>query len=111
MIREHESINEELKTANVGALYSMEELQSTNGGLETAKEELQSINEKLTTLNEQLQNRNAELTHLSDDLSNVISGVDIPIVILDSEARSGISLRLRRKLLGVLPGDIGQPIE
>jgi two-component system, chemotaxis family, CheB/CheR fusion protein len=89
---------------------AMEELQSTNEELETAKEELQSSNEELVTLNDQLQTRNAELTNLSDDLSNVISGVDIPIVILDGE------LRIRRfnspahKLLGMLSGDIGRPI-
>jgi len=111
VIHEQEYTNEELKTANEEALSSMEELQSTNEELETAKEELQSSNEELVTLNEQLQNRNLELTHLSDDLSNVISGVDIPIVILDGERRIRRFTPPAEKLLGILPADVGRPIE
>jgi len=110
IVRDQEATNEELKTANEEALSSMEELQSTNEELETAKEELQSSNEELVTLNEQLQNRNSELAQLSTDLGNVLSGVDIPIVIL------GVDHRIRRftppaeSLLGLIPGDIGRPI-
>lgn len=110
VIREHEYANEELKTANEEALSSMEELQSTNEELETAKEELQSSNEELVTLNEQLQNRNSELMHLSDDLSNVISGVDIPMVILDADRRIRRLTPPAQRLLGILPGDVGRPI-
>ena len=110
VIRDQEATNEELKTSNEEALSSMEELQSTNEELETAKEELQSSNEELVTLNEQLQNRNLELGQLSTDLSNVLAGIDIPIVIL------GVDQCIRRftpsaeRLLGLIPGDIGRPI-
>ena len=110
IIRDQEITNEELKTSNEEALSSMEELQSTNEELETAKEELQSSNEELVTLNEQLQNRNSELSQISSDLGNVLTGVDIPIVIL------GVDHRIRRftppaeNLLGLIPGDIGRPI-
>ena len=110
IIQEHETTHEELKAANEEAQSSMEELHSTNEELETAKEELQSTNEELVTLNEQLQRRNTELAHLSDDLSNVLTGVDIPILIL------GGDLRIRRftppaeKLLRLLPGDVGRPL-
>jgi PAS domain S-box-containing protein len=110
VIQEQETTNEELKTANEEAMSSMEELQSTNEELETAKEELQSSNEELATLNDQLQIRNADLTHLSDDLSNVISGVDIPIVILDSDLRIRRFNSPAQRLLGLLSGDIGRPI-
>jgi two-component system CheB/CheR fusion protein len=110
VIQEQESINEELKTANEEALSSMEELQSTNEELETAKEELQSSNEELVTLNEQLQNRNLELTRVSDDLSNLISGVDVPIIILDGERRIRRFTPAAQRLLGMLPGDVGRPI-
>ncbi|HLI63366.1 MAG TPA: chemotaxis protein CheB [Terriglobales bacterium] len=111
VIREQESTNEELKTANEEALSSMEELQSTNEELETAKEELQSSNEELVTLNEQLQNRNAELSRLSDELSNVLSTIDIPILILDSGRRIRRFTPPAQNLLGLLPGDIGRPID
>ena len=110
VIGEQESTNEELKTADEEALSSMEELQSTNEELETAKEELQSSNEELVTLNEQLQNRNTELSRLTDDMSNILSGVDIPIVILDRERRIRRFTPPAQKLLGLLPGDIDRPI-
>jgi two-component system, chemotaxis family, CheB/CheR fusion protein len=85
IIQEHETTNEELKAANEEAQSSMEELHSTNEELETAKEELQSTNEELVTLNEQLQKRNTQLARLSDELSNVLTGVDIPILILGAD--------------------------
>jgi PAS domain S-box-containing protein len=110
VIREQESIGEELRRANEEVLSSMEELRSANEELEAAKEELQSSNEELVTLNEQLQNRNAELARLSDDLSNVISGADVAIVILDGERRIRRFTPTAQRLLGMLPGDVGRPI-
>ncbi|HTR37922.1 MAG TPA: chemotaxis protein CheB [Bryobacteraceae bacterium] len=110
VIQEQESTNEELKTANEEALSSMEELQSANEELETAKEELQSSNEELVTLNEQLQNRNTELTQLGDDLNNVLSGVNIPILMLDRDHRIRRFTPTAEKLLHLLAGDIGRPL-
>ena len=110
VIQEQESTNEELKTANEEALSSMEELQSANEELETAKEELQSSNEELVTLNEQLQNRNTELTQLGDDLNNVLSGVNLPILMLDGDRRIRRFTPSAEKLLRLLPGDIGRPL-
>jgi two-component system CheB/CheR fusion protein len=110
IIRDQEASNEELKTANEEALSSMEELQSTNEELETAKEELQSSNEELVTLNEQLQNRNSELGQLSTDLGNVLSGIDIPVVILDSDRRIRRFTPPAENLLGLIAADIGRPI-
>ena len=110
VIREQESISEELRTANEEVLSSMEELRSANEELKAAKEELQSSNEELVTLNKQLQNRNAELARLSDDLSNVISGADVAIVILDGERRIRRFTPTAQRLLGMLPGDVGRPI-
>ena len=110
IIRDQEATNEELQTANEEALSSMEELQSTNEELETAKEELQSGNEELVTLNEQLQNRNSELGELSADLASVLTGVDIPIVILGADRRIRRFTPPAEKLLGLIAGDIGRPI-
>ncbi len=106
-----------MKRANDEAPSSMEELQSTNEELqsankelETAKEELQSSNEELVTLNEQLQKRNLELSRLSDEMSNILYGVDIPIVILDCKRRIRRFTPPAQKLLGLLPGDVGRAI-
>ncbi len=110
IIQEQETTNEELRAANEEAQSSMEELHSTNEELETAKEELQSSNEELVTLNEQLHKRNAELAHISDELSNVLTGVDIPIVILGGGQRIRRFTPQAEKLLHLFPGDVGRPI-
>jgi two-component system CheB/CheR fusion protein len=88
----------------------IESQEATNEELETAKEELQSSNEELTTLNEELQNRNAELGQLADDLSNLLVGVDIPIVILGADRRIRRFTPAAEKLLNLIPGDVGRPI-
>ncbi|PYT11297.1 MAG: hypothetical protein DMG59_26840, partial [Acidobacteria bacterium] len=87
-----------------------EELQSTNEELETAKEELQSSNEELTTLNEELQNRNAELGQMANDLSNLLVGVNLPIVMLGGDRRIRRFTPAAQGLLNLIPGDIGRPI-
>ncbi len=110
IIEEHEATNEELKSANEEVLSSNEELQSTNEELETAQEELQSSNEELVTINEQLQNRNQELSQLSDDWSNLLSGLNIPIVMLGKDRRIRRFTSPAEKLLNLLPNDIGRPI-
>lgn len=110
IIEEQEATNEELKSANEEIQSSNEELQSTNEELEAAKEELQSTNEELTTLNEELQTRNAELSQANNDLSNLLSSVNIPILIL------GEDLTIRRytpgaeKIFNLLPTDVGRPV-
>ena len=110
MIQEQEAINEELKSANEEALSSNEELQSTNEELETAKEELQSTNEELVTVNEQLGNRNSELAQLNDDLTNLLSSVNIPILMLSGDWRIRRFTPQAEILLNLLPGDVGRPI-
>ena len=110
MIQEQEAINEELKSANEEALSSNEELQSTNEELETAKEELQSTNEELVTVNEQLGNRNFELAQLNDDLTNLLSSVNIPILMLSGDWRIRRFTPQAEILLNLLPGDVGRPV-
>src|SRR5262249_29595889 len=110
VIEEHEGTNEELKSASEEILSANEELQSTKEELQTAKEETQSANEELATVNEELRHRNVELAQLNNDLVNVLSGVNIPIVMV------GRDLRIRRftpqaeKLLNLIPTDVGRPI-
>src|SRR5882672_6855206 len=76
--------------------------------LETAKEELQSINEELTTVNDELQNRNHEMTQINGDLVNLLSTVDIPILILDNERRIRRFTPKARRILNVLAADVGR---
>ena len=110
VIEEQETSVEELQSSNEELMSANEELQSINEEMETSKEELQSANEELATLNEELENRNQELFQANNDLNNLLSVVQIAIVIL------GPDLRIRRfnpaaqEMLGLIPGDLGRPL-
>jgi two-component system CheB/CheR fusion protein len=110
-IQDLEAANEELQSANEEILSSNEELQSTNEELDTAKEELQSTNEELNTVNDELHGRNQELSLVNSDLLNLLSSVDIAIVMVS------LDLRIRRftpkagEILNLIMGDIDRPID
>ena len=110
IIEQQEAANEELQSANEEVQSANEELQSTNEELETSKEEIQSSNEELATVNDELNNRNEELHRVNDDVVNLLSSVQIAIVML------GPGLRVRRftpiaeKLLNLTPADVGRPL-
>jgi len=87
-----------------------EELQSTNEEVETAKEELQSANEELQTLNDELRNRNVALVEASNDLSNLLSSVNIPVVMLDSELTIRQFTPPAERLMRLRTADVGRPI-
>jgi two-component system CheB/CheR fusion protein len=110
VIEEQESTNEELKSANEEILSANEELQSTNEELQTAKEEAQSANEELATVNEELRHRNAELARVNDDLLNLLSGVNIPIVMVSRDLRIRRFTPQAEKLFNLIPSDVGRPI-
>jgi two-component system CheB/CheR fusion protein len=110
IIQDLEAANEELQSANEEILSSNEELQSTNEELDTAKEELQSTNEELNTVNEELHHGNEELTQINSDLVNVLSSVQIAIVIVSNDLRIRRFTPMAEKLLNLIPGDVGRPI-
>jgi len=110
IIEEQEAMNEELRSANEEIQSSNEELQSTNEELETAKEELQSSNEELITLNEELENRNDELALVNSDLSNLLTSIEVGVVILDGNMRIRRANTAAQRLLSLLPTDVGRPI-
>ncbi len=110
IIEEQRTTNEELRSANEEIQSSNEELQSINEELETAKEELQSTNEELTTVNEELQNRNDELSRVNNDLNNLLSSVNIPIVMLGNDLRIRRFTPVAEKVMNLIPADVGRPI-
>ena len=110
IIEEQEAINEELKSANEEIESSNEELQSTNEELETAKEELQSTNEELVTLNEELSNRNVEMMQINNDLNNLLSSIQMPIVMVDNALTVRRATPAARDAFNILPTDIGRPL-
>jgi two-component system CheB/CheR fusion protein len=108
VIETQEATNEELQSANEEILSSNEELQSTNEEMETAKEELQSANEELTTVNDELRNRNQEITHVNNDLLNLLSSIDIAVIMIGSDLTIRRFTPKAQKFLGLIPGDIGR---
>jgi len=110
VIEQQEVANEELTSANEEIQASNEELQSTNEELETAKEELQSSNEELATVNDELASRNDELEQLSNDLSNLITGLSIPIVMVNDNLQIRRFSLAAEKLLNLIGADQGRPI-
>ena len=110
LVEDKDASNEELQAANEEILSSNEELQSTNEELQTAKEELESTNEELHTVNEELNIRNLELTQANNDLVNLLSSVNIAMVMLGGDLRIRRVTPQAEKLLGLIPTDIGRPI-
>ncbi|HVX13730.1 MAG TPA: CheR family methyltransferase [Pirellulales bacterium] len=110
-IQDLEITNEELQSANEEVLSSNEELQSTNEELDTAKEELQSTNEELNTLNAELHSRNDELSRLNSDLINLLSSVQLAVIMVDR----GLCIRRftppAEKLFNLIAADVGRPMQ
>jgi two-component system CheB/CheR fusion protein len=110
VIQELEAANEELQSANEEILSSNEELQSTNEEVDTAKEELQSTNEELNTLNDELHGRNEELSRTNSDLVNLLSSVQIAIVIVGADLRIRRFTPMAEKVLNLIPQDVDRQI-
>jgi two-component system CheB/CheR fusion protein len=111
IIQEVEAANEELQSANEEILSSNEELQSTNEELDTAKEELQSTNEELNTVNDELHGRNEELSRANSDLLNILSSVQIAILIVAGDLRIRRFTSMAERMLNLIPSDVGRPID
>jgi PAS domain S-box-containing protein len=123
-IRAQEATAEELRRTRQDSLAGMEQLQKTQEELQSSNEELLSINEELSAakdqlqigneellfLNDELETRNGQLSRVSDELNNILSAVDIPIVMLDEARRIRRFTPPAQSLFGLLPRDIGRPI-
>ncbi len=110
VIQEQEDSNQDLKVANEEILSSNEELQSTNEELETAKEEIQATNEELNTTNDELRRRNAELDVVNNDLTNLLSSINVPILMLTNDLRIRRFTPMAQQLFNFIPTDTGRPL-
>ncbi len=111
LISEHQSTTDDLAAANTELVAANEELQATNEELQSAKEELQSTNEELSTVNDQLRHRNLELDQIANDLVNVLSSVEIPVIIVDLELRVRRFTPTVKSIGSFIQGDVGRPID
>jgi two-component system, chemotaxis family, CheB/CheR fusion protein len=105
-----QTIIEELRSANEEAQATNEELQSTNEELQTAKEEMQSSNEELNTINGEMQSRNADLAQMNDDLTNLLSSMNMPVVMISQDLRIRRFTPKAELVLHLIPSDVGRPI-
>ncbi len=103
IIEDQEASTEELKSVN-------EEAQASNEELETAKEELQSANEELNTVNDELKTRNVVLTEVNTDLSNVLTSINVPLVIVGKDLKIRHFTRSMEPVLNLIESDIGRSI-
>ncbi len=108
-IEAQESTDRAFQVANEEILSSNEELQSTNEELETSQEELQATNEELHTIVEELNSRNAELSQIDNDLQNLLSSINISILMLDGELKIRRFTPLAQQLFNLIPTDLGRP--
>ncbi|MBX9256886.1 PAS domain-containing protein [Desmonostoc muscorum CCALA 125] len=109
IIEEQQATNQDLRAANEEILSSNEELQSTNEELETAKEEIQATNEELNTINDELQRRNIESTQVSNDLLNLLSSINIPILMLGGDLQIRRFTPTAQVMFNLIPADVGRP--
>ena len=109
-IEELETTNEELMSLNEELQSSNEELQSSNEELETTSEELQSTNEELNTVNEELQVKTAELSTVNNDLENILTQIDLPLVIVDGDLKVLRFNQTATSIFSFSAGDAGQVI-
>jgi two-component system CheB/CheR fusion protein len=109
IIEKQEANNQDLKVAGEEILSSNEELQSANEELETAKEEIQATNEELTTINDELRSRNNQLSQVNNDMQNLLSSVNIPILMLSGDLLIRRFTPMAEQAFNLMPSDVGRP--
>jgi two-component system CheB/CheR fusion protein len=109
IIETQEANNQDLKVAGEEILSSNEELQSANEELETAKEEIQATNEELSTINDELRGRNIQLHQVNNDMQNLLSSVNIPILMLSGDLRIRRFTPMAEPAFNLIASDVGRP--
>jgi two-component system, NarL family, sensor histidine kinase UhpB len=87
-----------------------EELRLMHEGTPASNEELNSANQAQSGLNKELQSENTELGQLASELSDLLLGVNVPIVMLDSKLRVRRFTPSAGKVLHLTAADIGRPM-
>ncbi len=109
IIEAQEANNQDLKVAGEELLSSNEELQSANEELETAKEEIQATNEELSTINDELRIGNDQLHEINNDMQNLLSSVNIPILMLSGDLRIRRFTPMAEQAFNLIASDVGRP--
>jgi two-component system CheB/CheR fusion protein len=78
--------------------------------LRTTTEELQQLNTELRAVNFALRERINEVSRARDDLRNLVDVAGVAAVIVDADLRIQRYTEPLRKLVPLLPSDIGRPL-
>src|SRR5216117_277440 len=103
VIRQQEHHAEELQSA-------IEAIQSSNEGLQSLNDELMTSQAQLQAANEKLTRSNHEWLQINNDLINLLSNLQIPIVMIGHDLRVRHFTPTARHLLNLDTADIGRPI-
>ena len=106
-----QTANEELQTSNEELSSTVEELQSTNEELLTSQEELRSVNEELLTVNAELEGKLEQLAEANADKENLLTSTEVGTIFLDLEKRIKWFSPIATKVVYLIEGDIGRPVE
>jgi two-component system, chemotaxis family, CheB/CheR fusion protein len=109
-VEEMEATQEELRSSNEELQSNNEELQSTNEELTTSKEELQSLNEEMQTVNAELQSKLEELAQSNNDMKNLLNGIDIATIFLDSHLNIKRFTSQATSIVNLIASDVGRPL-
>src|SRR6266567_632054 len=104
------SLKHELATTKAYLQSVIEGQEASNEELRSLNEEILSANEELTTLNEELQHRNQEISLANNDILNLLSSMNLSVIILDCDSRIRRLTPIAQKLLNLIPADIGRPL-
>ncbi|MBW4605981.1 MAG: PAS domain-containing protein [Hassallia sp. WJT32-NPBG1] len=110
LIYDQKAVNQELRTMNEEILSSIEELQSTNEELQTAKEEIKATNEEVITINQELNSQILESNQINSDLQNLLSSVNIPIIMLGNNLSIRRFTPMAEKIFKLTRTDVGRPL-
>ncbi len=64
----------------------------------------------LSTVNDELRTRNADNGQIDNDLTNVLSSIDIAVVMVSSDLTMRRFTSRAQELLGLIPADVGRPL-
>jgi two-component system CheB/CheR fusion protein len=110
LIDDQKAVNQELRAMNEEILSSIEELQSTNQELQTAKEEIKATNEEIIMINQEFNSQIIESNQINSDLQNLLSSVNIAIIMLGNDLRIRRFTPMAEKIFKLIRTDVGRSL-
>ena len=71
---------------------------------------MQSLNEELSTVNAEMQSKVEDLSRTNDDMQNLLNSTEVATVFLDSQLHIKRYTEQARRLIHLIPTDLGRPL-